>query len=259
MKVNVQLAAPSLSRVGKVSLETEMTAAHYMLLAGKTSSNEVLVENILSDLVDCDASQLNLTEIYHLFTLVKCVSLGGKLGIRLSCPCKVKDSVCGSDIQFEYRLEEGDVLREPKGYKVPTVQWDFGNGLQTWSVIPPALEAESFLFDWFETEKEVTRENIISKNDPDMLGIRLEYSQLRSLLHLCTEDKEPFIKNISDYQSALDSFKLKTNTFSSINSLLKYVNEEASFGVNNKTINIVCKECGGNFNYHLPLLSGISY
>jgi hypothetical protein len=258
MKSKFKLAGGPLSYLKEATLDLELKGKHFEVLSQADEENyERSVLSVLSDLMDEDPFQLTATELYHLFLLVKIFSLGPKLSMNVSCQHTVRgsngvDRVCGANNTFEYSLLDSDIIYAPKDYKIPEIKFSLGGEAQLYQVKPPTMTQVLDLFAYFQ-EKGISRKELL-RSENKML--RLDFGKHNMMLYLrnvATGD------SFFDRQQREEAVKhIPENPLSFFANLGKIVVEEDAFGVSNKRLNLVCKECGGTLTFRLPLSAGLS-
>jgi hypothetical protein len=256
MRTKFQLASGPLSYLKEVTVDLELRGKHFDQLAvADNASYERVVLSILSDLMDEDPYQLTMSEMYHLWLLIKVTSLGSKMSMSVKCHHVLEDKAgirreCGCSNPYEFSLIDSDVVYAPADYEIPVIEFVRGKVPQKYHVRPPTMTQELDLLTYFQ-EKGTSRDALMN----DVAGV-LEYSKHRILLHL---------RNVETGDSFYDR-KLRESAVRDIseNSLLfikragDLMDEVNSFGVSHKRMVLTCKECGGKLSFRLPLSAGIS-
>lgn len=251
---NIKLPAPQLSYLKEVDIDLDMTGRHYMKLA--TSEGQVpedVALDILTDLVKQDATELTLPELRYLFMLVKINALDNKYYVGISCTAPKPDgTICGHKQSIEIKLSDADLHRTPKKYTPPKVQFmlDKDTGPETFDVMVPRAKDEIELIRYFITDKGKTEEELVTDK-----ATSIQYTFLRAGLHL-QKNGEQILKTPNEYEGFLSLFDI--NSYKNITKLYDAMNEVDSFGVQNKTYETKCEECGGNLVFRTPLLHGLS-
>lgn len=241
----ITLPAPQLSELKQVTVDLDMTGRHYALLA--TSINAVpedLALSILHGLMKENPDKLTMAELRYVFTLVKIHSLEDKYTATITC-------ACGCDNVFDMHLSDSDLNRTPDDYVVPTI--DFAtekDKTKEYQIIPPCMDMESALYNWFLTEKNKTLDDIAKD-----LGTSMEYTFIRSCMHL-TSNGERLVTQANQFETVLTW--LDVNKYSTIEKLYEKCLEVDSFGVQNTVRTEKCKECGKLLTFQLPLLYGLT-
>lgn len=253
MRKTIQLPAPELSQLKEVNIDLDMTGRHYAQLA--TSEGQIAEDvafSILKDLIEEDANKLTLAELRYLFMLVKINALENSYFVNIGCTHTLKDgSVCGHVNEFEVKLSDADLNRTPHKYKVPEIEFvDLEDKERKYKVMPPTMDMESALLNWFIVEKGNTPEEVAEDKES-----ALSYSFLRSLMHLVDESGNRLITSTTQFETADQYFD--KNKFKTVRSLFDYSAEVDSFGVQDKTYEFKCKGCGGRIVFRLPLLNGL--
>ena len=259
MRKTIKMPAPQLSWLKEVNIDLDMTGRHYALLAScEGQLPEDVALSILKDLMEEDANKLTLTELQYLFMLVKINSLENNYVVDVECPhCNKTNSV-------KILLSDADLNPTPSDYEVPKILFRDKDTEKEYSVMPPTMDKISHLYDYFVTEKNADQDKIT--NDKALL---FDFSVLYGLLHLVDSNGNPFVKDTDNFNDLLDTSLLEDNKtpkptvlnmnkHSTIRKLLELVAEVGSYGVQKKTYDTKCKECGGRFIFPLPLLYGVS-
>lgn len=262
MRKLIKSPTPELSQLKQFNVDLDMTGAHYITLATSDNTNpEEIMLSILKDLVEEDANQLTLPEARYLFMLIKINSLENNYTATIRCKRinpKTND-VCDCENTFPIVLSDADLNCTPKGYKVPKIKLNvIKNDEQKeeeFSIIPPIISMEIVLKDWLLQQKGYSIECLDKNNEEFNAKAALEYTWLRSMLHLVNRNGERFVSEINDFENALKCMEL--NTYSTVSSLYKYAIEVDSFGVQPKDYEFTCKECGGKLTFRLPLFHGL--
>jgi hypothetical protein len=246
-------------------VDLELKGKHFDVLSQASDENyERAVLSVLTDLMEGDPFQLTSTELYYVFLLVKLFSLGPKLNMTVSCQHVVRgsngvDRVCGCGNTFEYSLLDSDVIYAPKDYKIPEIMFSLGGEEssedqrgQLYQVKPPTMTQVLDLFAYYQ-EKGISRKDLLRPENKD---IRLEFGKHNMMLYL---------RNVATGDSFFDRQQrevavkhIPENPLSFFVKLGNMIVEEDSFGVSNKRLNLVCKECGGTLTFRLPLSAGLS-
>jgi hypothetical protein len=257
MRKTIRLPAPQLSQLKEVNIDLDMTGRHYALLAESEGQlPEDVALSILKDLIEEDANKLTLTELRYLFILVKINNLENDYTVTLTCQhTNKKGKVCGCINKMQVFLSDADLNDTPSDYVPPKILFRSGNketGFteKEYSVIPPTMNWESALYNFFQTEYNATQEQIIEDKK-----LAFNYTFLRGLLHLIDSDGHRLVKDTDNFKDLLSY--LDVNKFTIINHLYELVNEVGKYGVQNKVYEIKCKECGGSIIFQLPLLNGL--
>lgn len=253
MKRTIKSPAPQLSELKEFNIDLDMTGRHYAQLA--TSEGQIpedVALSIIKDLLEEDASKLTIAELRYLFILVKINSLENNYNVTIGCTHEVNGKECGCLNHVKVHLSDGDLNICPKNYKIPEIEFilDEKGTFKKYSVLPPTMAMESALLNWFMNVKNVTLDAIADDKKTSM-----EYTFIRSLMHLKEKDGNRLINEINDFEPALKY--LDFNKYQTVSKLYDYCNEVDKFGVQNKVYEIKCKECGGLLVYRLPLLHGL--
>jgi len=259
MKTKFQLATGPLSYLGEVTIDLEMKGKHFdELVVADKNTYERAVLSVLGDLMDEDPYQLTMQELYHLFLLVKVTSLGSKLSMNISCTHLVRDRSltgdsyreCGASNSIEYSLLDSDIVYAPRDYKIPAIEFVYGGVKQLYEVRPPTMVQELDLLAYFQ-ERGISKEALTS----DKLMI-LEYAKHRILLHLKNKETGDRFFDRKQRENAIKD--IEDNSLLFMKQAGDFMEEVNSFGVSNKRMNLVCKECGGKLSFRLPLSAGLS-
>jgi hypothetical protein len=236
---------------------------HYDDLAIADSENyEATVLGILKDLIDEDPFQLTLSELYHIFTLVKVISVGPTLDVNVRCNHVVESTneagkivvrECGASNTAKYSLLDSDVKRAPSDYKVPEVTFKYRNQERVYLVRPPTMTQELALYHYF-AEKGISRKVL---SDASNKKATYAYGKHRLLLHLHDKESGDTFVDQDRREEAVEAMATE-NPVSFMKSLSSIVDEENGFGILSAEKIIVCKECGGKLNYRLPLSAGLA-
>lgn len=249
MKKQITLPSGKLGQLGRINIELEMSGNHYDALTTLQGDHqEEVVLSILGDLMDEDPYQLTQIDLMYIFTLVKLATLGPNLTVNTACPAKIVTPsgirVCSTPYKFTINLQEDDVEYFPKGEKVPTFTMKVGEKEETFELQLPTMAKEIECLGEFEKDG-TTRREILSDKNKTKLN---EYTKRRCILHLKT--------NSYTEQQLYEA--LCASSFKTITTLNERVLDLAKYGLKHKVYACTCKECGGKFNYRLPLLAGLS-
>ena len=253
MRKNVKFPAPMLSQLKEVNLETDMKGRHYAELAASEGQiPEEVALSILKDLVEEDANKLTLNEERYLFMLVKISSLENNYKVDVTCTHRKEDgSMCGHVTTEKIKLSDADLKYPPKNYKVPELTFTVDDKEKEYLVMPPTVDMECALMNWFVVEKGVNRDELMNDKKASF-----EFTYVRSVMHLVDkETNERAVKDVTGLQAALDS--LDKNSYKQVHKLYEYVQDVNQYGLTPKVYEFTCKECGGKVVYHLPLLDGL--
>lgn len=252
MRKTVKFPAPELSQLKEVNINLDMSGRHYAQLA--TSEGQIpedVALSILKDLMEEDANLLTLSEMRYLFMLVKINSLENNYVATVSCTHNKEDGTpCGAYNEVHIKLSDADLNPTPKGYKVPRLNFVADGTEKEYLVMPPTMNMVCALYNWFLTVKGKTVEELA-----DDKKTATDFSFIYGCLHL-TDPKtnERLVKEFNDFEWILGL--LDSNKYQTVHKLLEYVEEVSKYGVQNKTYEINCKECGGKLFFRLPLLHG---
>lgn len=251
---NIKLPAPQLSYLKEVDIDLDMTGRHYVKLA--TSEGQIpedVALDILTDLVKQDATNLTLSELRYLFMLVKINALDNEYNVAITCTKPKEDGTpCGHRQLVKIRLSDADLNRTPKHYKLPVVDFILKEGgkEEMIMIMPPKAKDEIELIRWFVTDKGKTEEDLITDKKTS-----LEYTFLRAGLHM-QKDGVQILNGPNEYEEFLKLMDF--NKYKNIEKLYKAMTEVDSYGVQNKTYEVKCEECGGNLVFRTPLLYGLT-
>jgi len=254
MKKNIKLPAPQLSILKEVNIDLDMKGRHYAEIA--TSEGQIPEEvglSIVNDLMDEDANKLTLNELRYLFTMVKIHSLENDYKVTVICThIKEDGKQCGHENVRDIKLSDADLKIPQKKYKPPVINFIYEDVEKEYTVIPPTVDMECALLNWFLTEKGVQKDELVKDKKASF-----DFTYIRSVMHLIDkETNERAVKEITDFQAALDS--LDKNNYSIVHKLYEYVDEVNGYGLPPKIYEFKCKECGGKLIFHLPFLDGLS-
>ena len=253
MRKTIKLPAPELSQLKEVDIDLDMTGRHYATLA--TSEGQIAEDvalGILKDLIEQDANKLTIPELRYLFMLVKINAMENSYFVDVACThTNKKGEPCGCVNHFEVKLSDADLNRTPHNYKVPEITFvDLEDKEQTYKIMPPTMDMESALLNWFLIEKNHSVEEI-TENAQDALS----FSFIRSLMHLVDKNGNRLISEVNQFETSDKYFDC--NKFTTIKNLYQKCVEVDSFGVQDKVYEFKCKECGGRIIFRLPLLHGL--
>lgn len=247
MKKNIKLPAPQLSTLKEVNIELDMRGTHYADLADSDGMiPEDIVTSILQDLLDEDANKLTLNELRYLFMLVKIHNLENKYSATIRCTHENCDEIN----ELNLSLSDNDIHNTPENYEVPKIEFIVDNIKKEYKILPPTMDMESSLMNYFLSTKNVTIDEITQDKK-----LSFQFTYLRNLLHL-VDNEERLMTSDIQFEPMLET--IKQNTYMTINKLYEKCNEVNSFGVQNKIYEIKCRRCGGNLVFRLPLLYGLS-
>lgn len=254
MKTLIQSPLGKLSKVPEVHINLEMTGAQYDLLSiSDINSYTSVVLSVLKDLMEEDPYQLTYMEMYYLFLMVKCSSLGPSLTLNLECHNKTDHGVCGAKNTFSFGLNESDLKRVPEDYEPKHIKLTM-LGLETeYIVLPPTMKYELQIIEYFAS-KGIGLDKLGDINNKQLI---LEYSRHRMSATLHTLEGDPAFPTDASREQAVKSL-ISENSVKSYKELANLVAEVVSYGVENKEYKINCKECGGLMKFRLPLQAGIS-
>jgi hypothetical protein len=258
MKTKFKLAGGPLSYLKEVTVDLELKGRHFEDLShANENSYERAVLSVLADLMDEDPFQLTMSELYHVFLLVKVSSLGPKLDMNVTCQHTIKgahgvDRVCGESNKFEYSLLDSDIVYAPRDYKIPEIGFSLGGDPQLYQVKPPTMTQVLDLFAAFQ-EKGISRQDMLR---PENKELRLEFGKHNMLLYLRNVETGDSFFDRQQREAAVRH--IPENPLSFLVKLGKIIEEQDAFGVSNKRLSLVCKECGGTLSFRLPLSAGLS-
>ena len=254
MRKTIKLPAPELSQLKQVDIELDMSGRHYAQLAvfqGEISEDVAL--SILKDLIEQDANKLTIAELRYLWMLVKIHALDNDYTVKVKCTHYKKDGKpCGHITEYHVKLSDADLNHTPKNYKVPTIKFIVDDKTEKeFTVMPPTMDMESALLNYFIVEKGVSTEEI--ENDKQT---SLDFTFARSLMHLVDKDGNRLINDAKQFPDCNNYLDL--NRFDTVKQLYAFSNEVDKFGVQaDKSYEFKCKECGGTLTFQLPLLNGL--
>lgn len=252
MRKNIKLPAPQLSQLKEINLDLDMTGRHYSLLASCDGQlPEDVALSILKDLMEEDANKLTLAELRYLFMLVKINSLENEYIVNVTCSHKNKNGEeCGHVNEVKIFLSDADLNPTPSNYAPPRIKFRTKDTEKEYTVMPPTMNKESQLYNYFLVERGENQDAITSNKKSSF-----DYTYLHSILHLVDDEGNRFVKDTDKFD---DLFQyLDCNKYQTITELYEKVYEVGSFGVQNKVYEIECKECGGRIIFQLPLLNGL--
>ena len=254
MKKNIKLPAPMLSQLKEVNVDLDMKGRHYAEIA--TSEGQLPEEvalSIVKDLMEEDANKLTLNELRYIFMLIKINSLENDYKVTVTCTHEKKDGTpCGCENTEKIRLSDADLNFPKKSYKPPVIKFTYEGQEKEWIVMPPTVDMECAVLNWFLSEKGLKREDLLLDKKASF-----DFTYIRSVMHLVNEvTGERAVKDITDFEEALKS--IDDNKYSVVHKLYELVEEVGQYGLTSKMYEITCKECGGKLVFHLPLLDGLS-
>lgn len=256
MRKTIKLPAPQLSQLKEVNVDLDMTGEHYMQIASSEGQvPEDVALSIVKDLMEEDANKLTMAELRYIFMLIKINSLENDYSATVSCTHEKKGEPgkqCGHLNTVKIKLSDADLNPTPRNYKIPEITFIANDMEKKYLVMPPTMDMESALYNWYLTVKNKTLQDLADDEKTSC-----EFSFIRSCMHLVdVNTKERLVKSIDDFEWA--SSLLKVNKFNTVHKLYEKVIEVDQFGVQNKIYHIRCKECGGELVFRLPLLNGLS-
>ena len=249
MKKQIALPSGALGYLNKINIDLEMTGKHFDALNLISDDHyEDTVLSILKDLMEEDPYLLTQIDLMYVFTLVKCSSLGDKIEVTAQCPNTVVISDSGSTARraclakhrFSIRQVEDDVIMFTG--KVPAFELEVAGIPYTFELRYPSMFTEIELLNYFE-EQGKSRKDILNDKETQLL-----YAKRRMAAAIKTNDF-----SIDQLVEALTKASFRKNA-----ELAEKVKDLQKYGIKHKVYSIRCKECGGSFDYHLPLLAGIS-
>ena len=251
MRKTIKLPAPQLSQLKEVNIDLDMNGSHYALLCSSEGQvAEDVALSILKDLMVEDANKLTMAELRYLFMLVKINSLENEYTVSVQCNHENKGKICNHINKYKVFLSDADLNPTPEDYKIPKISWRTAETECEYEVIPPTMDMESSLFNYFQTQRNATPDDI-----PEDKKLSFDYTFLRAMMHL-VKNGERLVTITSNFDDVL---KLANqNKYSQLNHLFDYVLEVDSFGVQNKLYEFKCEECGGTLMFQLPLLDGLT-
>jgi hypothetical protein len=144
------------------------------------------------------------------------------------------------------------VIYAPASYKIPEIKFSLGGKEQLYQVKPPTMTQVLDLFAYYQ-EKGISRGELL-RQESKML--RLEFGKHSMMLYLRNVETGDSFFDRQQREAAVKD--IPENPLSFFVNLGKIVVEEDAFGVSNKRLNLVCKECGGTLTFRLPLSAGLS-
>ena len=259
MKTKFQLATGPLSYLKEVTVDLELKGKHFdELVVADKDTYERAVLSVLKDLMEEDPFKLTMQEMYHLFTFIKVTSLGSKLSLNVRCRHTIQDKnvvgniqrECGALNSIEYSLLDSDIVYAPADYKIPTVEFVYDGHKDLYEIRPPTMTQELDLFAFFQ-ERGVSKEALTT----DKL-MTLEYAKQRTLLHLVNKETGDRFADRHQREKAMKA--IADNSVLFLKQAGDKMGEVNAFGISNKRMNLVCKECGGRLTFRLPLSDGLS-
>ena len=261
MKRYIKLPNPILSQLKEVNIDLEMTGRHFALLAAcEGQLPEDVALSILKDLMDEDANKLTMSELRYLFMMVKINSLENKLTATVICNNEKEEKkdgkfikrICGCENTFQVLLSDAEIKDVPEDFKIPTTMFTIDGVEEEYQLLPPTMDVESAIYDYFLTHKDAKQEDILNNKE-----LSFQYTYLRIVAHLVDKNGQRVINKDTNFN---DCFKwLDSNKFSVINKLFDVLIELGKYGVQNKVYEKKCKECGGSLTFQLPsLLYGLA-
>lgn len=252
MRKTLTSPAPQLSQLKTFNIDLDMTGRHYALLAScEGQVPEEVALSILKDLLEEDANKLTLAELRYLFMMVKINSMENEYTVFVTCTHNKEDGTpCKHESKYKVHLSDNDLNKTPNDYKVPTIIWRTEEAEKEYLIMPPTMDLESKLYEYFQTDKNISFDKISEDKQA-----AFEFTFIRDAMHLVDKDGNRLVNldtNLSEVNKYLDSNKYKT-----IQKLYELCSQVDSYGVQNKIYKMKCKECGGNLVFHLPLLNGL--
>lgn len=252
MRKTLTSPAPQLSQLKTFNIDLDMTGRHYALLAScEGQVPEDVALSILKDLLEEDANKLTIAELRYLFMLVKINSMENEYPVYVICTHNKEDGTpCKHKNKYKVYLSDNDLNKTPNNYQVPAIMFRTEDTEKEYKVMPPTMDLETKLYEYFQTDKNVSYDKI-GENKQDAF----EYTFIRDVMHLVDKGGTRLVNldtNLSDVNKYLDCNKYKT-----IGQLYELCAKVDSYGVQNKVYHIKCKECGGNLVFQLPLLNGL--
>lgn len=250
MKKQIKLPSADLGYLNQVNIELEMRAKHYDALTTSSGDHhEEVVLSILKDLMEEDPYKLTTIDLMYLFTLVKISSIGSVLHVTTRCPQIVatpngNTRVCGAKYAFNFSLaKDNDVIYRDPSTPAPKFTLTVNGTPEEFSIKLPTMATEIELLNTLDAEGK-SRKEVLLKDRP----AAMRYSRARMAAHFVSNNhtQEEIVKAIED---------MSYREMSELTALIKSVN---SYGLRQKVFTCTCKECGGVFDYRLPLFFGIS-
>lgn len=263
-KALFQLAGGPLSFLKEIHLDLQLKGKHLEPLTYATEDSfDKTVVSVLNDLMEENAEDLNLQEIYHVWALVKCASLGPSLSIRAHCNKKVRvensqrqivERNCEGLIESSFSVAEADVVRVPGNYKIPTITLPLGEGGTevTYEIKPPRIKEDIFLLDIFN-EMGITKTILVDvRNNKEE---SMNYARHRMLLHLCKNGETVF----TSFEERAELIKILNDqcSMSQIKELNNKIAEVSKYGVKFRSVVETCPECKSKVEVFLPLSAGL--
>lgn len=251
MKKLVKLPSGDLGYLGSVHIELEMKAKHFdMLSLARDGYYQESVLSVLRDLMDEDPWLLTYTDMVTLFTLIKCSSLGDKMVVTANCPNSVRladgsTRQCGSKVKFDVRVTDSDIIYKKESDVIPDFTMKIGDTVEVFKIKLPSMTQETELLESYY-ERGYTSNDILGKN-PETKEIALEFSKKRLLSHLHTNKY-----SLDDLMGAWSEMPMKD-----VAKLNEACLKASKYGISHKKYIVQCKECGGKFDYRLPLSAGL--
>ena len=244
MKKKIRLPSGKLGYLDSIDIDLEMKGKHFDALTTVQGKHfEEVVLSILKDLMEQDPYQLTQIDLMYVFTLVKIASFGGQMEITTTCPMQIHVNggyrQCGAQTKFQLSLADDDVVYYEG--EAPTVTLDCGAGAEVFPVKLPTMFMEIKIINGFE-EKGIAREDLLNDGET-----ALAYSKQRLAAHVFTERY-----SLEQIINALD-----TGTFKQKADFARQCTLLADYGIKHKVYEVKCKECGGRYNYRLPLYAGL--
>lgn len=247
MKKIIKSPAPQLSQLKEFTVDLDMTGRHYALLAcSKGQIPEDIALSITKDLMQEDAGKLTMAELRYVFMLIKINSMENSYNVDIECT----HEGCSHINHYSIKLSDADLNSTPRNYKVPKVKFTDENGEKEYFVMPPTMDMESALYNWFIVTKGKSLDDLVDDKET-----ALNYTFIRSVMHLIDKDGKRLVNELNDFEYVLKYFD--TNKYSDVSKLYELVEEVDSFGVQNKIYKFKCKECGGTLIFRLPMLHGL--
>lgn len=250
MKKKIKLPSGRLGSIpeGYIDIDLEMKARHYDALTTITGDHyEEVVLSILKDLMEQDPYKLTNCDLQYVFTLVKIASISSTLKITLHCPQKLllpnnTQRVCNADITFGYSLAKDDDVVYCELKELPTVTLPIGDKEETFAVHFPTMTQEIELLEKYETAGHDRKSLLTDK------AVTAQYAKERMAMHLITNQytRDELVAAIND------------TSFKKLKEITDVIRDLDKYGLKHKEVKCTCKECGGTFNYRLPLFSGLS-
>lgn len=259
MKREVELNSKKLSFYEKVEIETELLGKHMQQLAAMPEgASDVTCLSILGDLLSegYDKNKLTLSDVTYLFTLLKMNSLGADYVIPVKCLNKKSDgTLCEHVTKVHLTLAEGDLRIPDKDYQIPTITlFDLEKRSFNFQIKPPYLADIINLKDAFLTQFSCSPKDLVDGKHKEQAYLFSLLNMLYAVVNPETQER-PFV--------GLDKLKatlayVEELPLSTIKTLTEKVKLTEPYGLQYKTYEGTCEECGQSLTFRLPLLFGLT-